>query len=132
MTSLNDFARLSGTIYVEGAWTKSAATTQIDVIDPATEERIGHIADTTDAEIDQAIDIANKVRKEWWRQDSRTRAVTLHDIAARIRRDKGLYALGISMHQTRIAETDRQIDEALGRKRVQDEKRAAYLKTKGR
>ncbi|TDQ82449.1 betaine-aldehyde dehydrogenase [Dongia mobilis] len=99
MGSLKDFARLSGTIYVAGAWTKSAATTQIEVVDPATEEVIGHIADTTDAEIDQAISIANQVRKDWWRQDSRSRAVTLHDIAARIRRDKALYAEALTREE---------------------------------
>lgn len=92
MSSLNDFARLSGKLYVDGQWVASTSTNQFDVIEPATEDRLGRIADATDAEVDQAIDIANRARKVWCRQDPRSRAVILHDIAAVIRRDKALYA----------------------------------------
>lgn len=99
MASLDDFARLSGKLFVDGAWVKSSSPTQFDVIDPATEEVIGQVADATDAEVDQAIDLANKARKGWWRQDSRTRAVTLHDIAATIRRDKALYAEALTREE---------------------------------
>ncbi|MDY0870889.1 aldehyde dehydrogenase family protein [Dongia rigui] len=99
MTSLDDFARLSGKLYVDGDWIASSATTQFDVVDPATEEVLGRIADATDAEVDQAIDLANKARKTWWRQDSRARAVTLHDIAATIRRDKALYAEALTREE---------------------------------
>ena len=70
----------------------SASTDHLDVIEPATEERLGQIADATDAEVDRAIDIANSVRVTWNDMDPRSRAVILHDIAAVIRRDKALYA----------------------------------------
>lgn len=92
MTALDDFKRLSGKLFVDGAWVASGSSAQLDVVDPATEDRIGHIADATDAEVDQAIGIANVARKVWFAQDSRSRAVVLHDIAAAIRRDKALYA----------------------------------------
>jgi betaine-aldehyde dehydrogenase len=92
MTAIDDFKRLSGKLFVDGNWVASASTAQFDVIDPATEDRIGHIADATDAEVDQAIAIANAARKAWCAQDTRSRAVILHDIAAAIRRDKALYA----------------------------------------
>lgn len=92
MTALDDFARLSGKLYVEGGWVASKSTSQIEVIDPASEEIVGHIADATDAEVDEAIEIAAQARKAWCRQDPRSRAVTLHDIAATIRRDKKLFA----------------------------------------
>ncbi|MEZ5832003.1 MAG: aldehyde dehydrogenase family protein [Dongiaceae bacterium] len=92
MGALDDFKRLSGKLFVDGDWVASASTAQLDVIEPATEDRVGHIADATDAEVDQAIDIANAARKVWWAQDSRSRAVILHEIAANIRRDKSLYA----------------------------------------
>ena len=62
------------------------------MIEPATEDRLGQIADATDAEVDRAIDIANSVRITWNNMDPRSRAVLLHDIAAVIRRDKALYA----------------------------------------
>ena len=92
MTALQDFARLSGKLYVDGGWAASKSTSQLEVIDPATEEVVGHVADATDAEVDQAIEIANQARKVWCRQDPRSRAVILHDIAARIRRDKKVFA----------------------------------------
>lgn len=92
MTALEDFARLSGKLYVDGGWAASKSTSQLEVIDPATEEVVGHVADATDAEVDQAIEIANQARKVWCRQDPRSRAVILHDIAARIRRDKKVFA----------------------------------------
>ncbi|MBL8709232.1 MAG: aldehyde dehydrogenase [Rhodospirillaceae bacterium] len=92
MSITAELARLSGKLYVDGGWTASASTEHLDVIDPATEDRVGQIADATDQEVDQAIDIANRARKVWCRQDTRSRAVILHDIAATIRRDKTVYA----------------------------------------
>jgi acyl-CoA reductase-like NAD-dependent aldehyde dehydrogenase len=92
MSSLNEFKRLSGMNFVGGEYIRSVATDHLDVIEPATEDCIGQIADTTDREVDEAIEIANKVRRVWTALDSRSRAVILHDIAAIIRRDKVLYA----------------------------------------
>jgi betaine-aldehyde dehydrogenase len=92
MAALDDFARLSGKLFVDGGWIASRSTTQFDVIEPATEETLGRVADATDSEVDQAIEIANRARKVWCAQDPRSRAVILHDIAAVIRRDKALYA----------------------------------------
>jgi betaine-aldehyde dehydrogenase len=92
MTALDDFKRLSGKLFMEGGWVPSASSVHLDVVDPATEDRLGQIADATDAEVDRAIEIANAVRRSWISQDARSRAVVLHDIAAAIRRDKALYA----------------------------------------
>jgi len=92
MPALDDFSRLSGKLYVGGEYVASAATTYLDVVEPATEDRIGQIADATDAEIDHAIDTANRARRMWMAMDPRSRAVILHDIAAVIRRDKAQYA----------------------------------------
>jgi len=92
MTASQDFARLSGKIYVGGRFESSRATQHLDVIDPATEERAGGIADTTDAEVDHAIELATSARRVWMGMDSRSRAVILHDIAALLRRDKAPFA----------------------------------------
>jgi acyl-CoA reductase-like NAD-dependent aldehyde dehydrogenase len=92
MTALEDFARLSGKLYVGGRFESSRATEQLDVIDPATEERVGGIADTTDAEVDHAIKLANAARRVWMGMDPRSRAVILHDIAALLRGDKAPFA----------------------------------------
>jgi acyl-CoA reductase-like NAD-dependent aldehyde dehydrogenase len=99
VSALDDFARLSGKLFLDGSWIKSASTSQLDVIDPATEERIGHIADATDSEVDQAIDNANCARKSWWTQDARSRAVAMHDIASAIRRDKTMFAEALTREE---------------------------------
>ncbi|MFN0219252.1 MAG: aldehyde dehydrogenase family protein, partial [Hyphomicrobium sp.] len=83
---------MSGKIYVGGRFETSQATTHLDVIDPATEERVGVIADATDAEVDYSIDVASNARRAWNAMDARSRAVVLHDIAALLRRDKGSFA----------------------------------------
>lgn len=92
MTALTEFKRLSGKLYIDGAFRPSKAAMMLDIVEPATEDVIGQIADATDAEVDEAIEIAARARKTWNAIDARSRAVTLHDIAAVIRRDKALYA----------------------------------------
>jgi acyl-CoA reductase-like NAD-dependent aldehyde dehydrogenase len=92
MSSNQDFARLSGKLFIGGEYIDSAAVSHLDIIEPATEDRLGQIADATDAEVDRAIDVAADARRAWTDMDPRSRAVVLHDIAAVIRRDKALYA----------------------------------------
>jgi len=92
MSALDEFARLSGKLFIGGKYVSSATTAHLDVIEPATEDRLGQIADATDSEVDQAIDVANMARRKWMSMDARSRAVVLHDIAAVIRRDKSKFA----------------------------------------
>lgn len=92
MSATQWFADLSGKLYVDGAFVSSKAHETFEVIDPATEARLGTIADATDAEVDCAIDIANASRRVWMAMDARSRAVILHDIAALLRGDKAPYA----------------------------------------
>ena len=92
MSANETFGRLSGKLFIDGAFVASKATERFDVIDPATEERIAEIADATDAEVDAAIDAALAAGKAWNAIDMRSRAVVMHEIAAVMRRDKALYA----------------------------------------
>lgn len=92
MDTLADIKKLSGQLFIDGALRPSRSTATIDIVEPATEDVIGHIADASDAEVDEAIEIAARARKVWNAIDARSRAVTLHDIAARIRSDKSRYA----------------------------------------
>ncbi len=92
MTALKTFQTLSGKLFVGGAYVESTATMHLDVIEPATEDRIGQIADATDVEVDAAIEIALTAGKAWNAIDMRSRAVVMHEIAAVMRRDKALYA----------------------------------------
>jgi betaine-aldehyde dehydrogenase len=92
MSALSEFKRLSGRLFLNGEFVESKSGEHFDIVEPATEDRIGQIADATDSEVDQAIDAANAARRVWTAMDARSRAVILHDIAAVIRRDKALYA----------------------------------------
>lgn len=91
MSLHQEFDRLSGTLYVDGAYLKSGATERIAIIDPATEDRIGEIANASEQEVENVIDIANSARKAWLTIDPRTRSTMLHEVAAKIRRDKAIY-----------------------------------------
>lgn len=92
MTALKTFLNLSGKLFVGGTYVDSAAASHFDVIEPATEDRIGQIADTTDTEVDGAIETALTAGNTWNAIDMRSRAVVMHEIAAVMRRDKALYA----------------------------------------
>lgn len=92
MTAIETFGKLSGKLYLGGEFVASTTADHLDVIDPATEERIAQIADATDAEVDQAIEAALGAGRRWNAIDMRSRAVVLHEIAATIRRDKAQYA----------------------------------------
>lgn len=65
-------------IYVSAGGARSA------VIDPATLETVGHIAETTADELDRVLKAANAAQKAWKRLDAKSRATMLHRIAARI------------------------------------------------
>ena len=81
MSVLKEMQQLSGTILLDGAYIKSAATESLEVIDPATEQIIAEIAETSEEEIDAAVDRAHAAQKIWWRKSALERAETMHDIA---------------------------------------------------
>ena len=54
------------------------------VINPATLETVGHVVETGKAECDIVLHRVNAAQKLWKRRDAKTRAATLHRLAARI------------------------------------------------
>ena len=52
MSVLDRFSEISSKIYMDGKFYKSQSTESIDVIDPATENKIGEIPETSQSEID--------------------------------------------------------------------------------
>ena len=81
MNALTEFSRLSGSIFVDGAARSSSATEHLDIIDPATEDRIAEMPDTTAAEVDEAIAVANKAQKVWNAINPLQRAEMMHAVA---------------------------------------------------
>jgi betaine-aldehyde dehydrogenase len=75
---------LSGKLYIGGRYVESRAADSIDVIDPATEIKIGEIAETAQAEIDEAVARANVAQKAWWKRSALDRAHLMHEAADRL------------------------------------------------
>lgn len=69
-----------------------AAEASISVIDPATEERIGEIAEATPAEIAQAVAVANTAQRAWRKVNYHRRAELLHEVSRRVMADRPLVA----------------------------------------
>ena len=63
MTLLDSFSEVSSKIYLNGKFRESKSTSTIDVIDPATENRLGEIPETTQVEMEEVIASANKAQK---------------------------------------------------------------------
>ena len=69
------------TILIDGEYRRSDATVSLDVIDPATENTISEIAETTQSEVDGAVDSATRAQRAWWSKSSLERSEIMHEIA---------------------------------------------------
>ena len=75
---------LSGKNYLNGAYVASQGE-RADIVDPATEQVIGHYPLSTDAEVDQAIAYANAAQKQWWALSATERADALHEVSRKMK-----------------------------------------------
>ena len=62
------------------------------MIDPATEERIGEIADATPADIAQAVMAANAAQRAWRTVNYHRRAELLHEVSRHVMTNRPLVA----------------------------------------
>ena len=85
MTAVSELARLSGTYFIDGVFEKSTSGAGRQVIDPATEEVIGEIADCSGEEVDRVIAVANRAQAAWAAQTGLARAERMHRVASRMR-----------------------------------------------
>ena len=81
MSVLKEFDQKSHVILLDGEFRRSEATESRDIIDPATENVIGGIAETTAGEVDDAVDAGHAAQKKWWRISALERAEVMHEIA---------------------------------------------------
>src|SRR6267154_1237370 len=86
------FARLSGHQRIAGQLVRSSGGEAIDVWDPATEERIGQIADADAADVDQAVAAANSAQRSWRSVNFHRRAELLHEVSRRVKAARPLVA----------------------------------------
>lgn len=75
---------LSGCNFIGGRYVASDGERDA-IVDPATEQVIGHYAMSTESEIDDAVTRANAAQRGWWAASSLERAEALHEVARRMR-----------------------------------------------
>jgi betaine-aldehyde dehydrogenase len=78
---LSEFDHKSHSILIDGEFRRSESTDSLDVIDPATENVIAQIAETTAAEVDDAVEIGQAAYKKWWRMSALERSEVMHEVA---------------------------------------------------
>lgn len=89
---------LSRQIYLDGAFRPSAGPT-IPVLNPATEEVIGEIAETTPAEIEEAIGLARAAQRAWWARSGAERADIMHEVTRATREMNAVLAESLTREQ---------------------------------
>jgi acyl-CoA reductase-like NAD-dependent aldehyde dehydrogenase len=92
MSATEAFAHLSGHQKIEGRLVRSAGGAAIAVIDPATEERIGEIAEGTAEDVARAVAAANAAQRSWRKVNHHRRAELLHEVSRRMIGDRALVA----------------------------------------
>lgn len=85
-----DLVRLSQYQYIDGEWTESESSERIDVIDPATEQKIGSVPAGTAGDIDRAVTAARAAFDPWSKssREERLRYLTTIREALETRRDE--------------------------------------------
>lgn len=81
MSMLEKISSLTNNVLIDGQYLSSDATEARDIIDPATENVLAQVAETTSAEIDAAVASAKHAQKLWWSKSALERAETMHEIA---------------------------------------------------
>ena len=92
MSAKAAFARLSGHQRIAGQLVQSSGGEAINVWDPATEERIGQIADAAAADIDRAVAAANVAQRSWRSVNFHRRAELLHEVSRQVMAARPLVA----------------------------------------
>src|SRR5450631_3368587 len=92
MSAKAAFKKLSGLQRIAGRLVPSSGGSAIDVTDPATEERIGQIADATPADVDQAVAAANSAQRSWRNVNHHRRAELLHEVSRQVMAARPLVA----------------------------------------
>lgn len=71
---------LSGCLYIDGQYVKSSGVLE-NIIDPASEKVIGQYAQTSQGEVQTAIEAADRAQRQWWATSALDRANALHLVA---------------------------------------------------
>ena len=83
MTAFPDL--LPGRLFIDGEWRPASSASTRDVIDPATEDLLGTIAQASAADVEEALESAQRGLKAWRNTDAWTRSATIRRIAEILR-----------------------------------------------
>ena len=78
--------------FIDGEWQQSSDKGTYDVINPATEEILGHASKATSADVDRALKSAEKGLQVWKKTSPWQRSNILRKIADTIRKKKDIFA----------------------------------------
>ena len=81
--------------FIDGEWQQSSDKGTYDVINPATEEILGHASKATSADVDRALKSAEKGLQVWKKTQPWQRSNILRKIADKIREKKDVFALSL-------------------------------------
>lgn len=93
--------------YINNEFVKPKSGNQLDVFNPASNERIGAVPDSSQADVDAAVAAAAAAQPDWERRPAIERANFLRRISAKIRENKERLARTISLEQGKIIELAR-------------------------
>ena len=86
-------------LFVDGAWTKAAAGRFLDVINPATGEPVGKVAHADKADLDRALEAADKGFKAWRKVPAFDRSKVMRRAANLLRERADAIAPLLTMEQ---------------------------------
>ena len=86
-------------LFVDGAWTKAAAGRFLDVINPATGEPVGKVAHADKADLDRALEAADKGFKAWRKVPAFDRSKVMRKAANLLRERADAIAPLLTMEQ---------------------------------
>lgn len=91
--------RIPQQMYVDGSWADAEDGASFEVLNPATEEVVGHVPQATSADIEQALDSAQRGYQHWRNVDAWTRSATLRRMAEWLRSHAAMIAAVITEEQ---------------------------------
>lgn len=94
-------------MYINGAMVEPKGSTFVDVLNPATQELISRLPETTDAEFEEAVRSSKEAFASWSKTAVPTRARVMFKFQELIRRDMNILAESITMEQGKTIEDAR-------------------------
>lgn len=76
-------------MYIDGGWVEASDGARLDIIDPATEEKVDSVPVATAQDLDRALAAADRAWKEWREVDAWNRSAALRRVADLVRERAG-------------------------------------------